>query len=142
MPYSDPDKQRVANRRAQAKHYQNNKQYYIDKAKERRLRIQQALRELKLTLKCAKCSEDHPACLDFHHDDPNEKEFSLARAASMGYSIERIKEEMAKCTVLCSNCHRKEHYAGDSAGEQKPVSYAGEAGSIPVPATNQHRGVV
>ncbi|MDQ6660237.1 MAG: hypothetical protein M3Z24_04640 [Chloroflexota bacterium] len=27
-----------------------------------------------------------------------------------GYGVERIKREVAKCTVLCANCHAKLHY--------------------------------
>jgi len=26
------------------------------------------------------------------------------------YSIDRIKKEIKKCDVLCSNCHREEHF--------------------------------
>ena len=61
-------------------------------------------------LKCEMCGENHPACLDFHHKDKKDKSFNVAIMASSGYSIEKIKEEIAKCIVLCSNCHRKEHY--------------------------------
>lgn len=30
--------------------------------------------DLKSSLKCESCAEDHPACLEFHHNDPAEKE--------------------------------------------------------------------
>lgn len=66
------------------------------------------LAEYKKTLSCTKCGENHPACLDFHHKDPSTKEFSISKMASN--SIERLKAEIAKCEVLCANCHRKEHY--------------------------------
>ena len=64
----------------------------------------------KATLWCAKCRESDPACLDFHHDDPNEKDLAIARAVNDGWSRERILAEVQKCTVLCANCHRKQHY--------------------------------
>jgi hypothetical protein len=77
----------------------------------RRKRLKKWLKELKSTLKCEKCGENHPGCLDFHHDDPNEKEISLSQAvAKKGWCEERMLEEIAKCTVLCSNCHRKLHW--------------------------------
>jgi hypothetical protein len=66
------------------------------------------LYDFKRTLKCAQCPEDHPACLEFHHE--GEKDFSIGRAVYDGVSVERIFEEIAKCTVLCANCHRKVHY--------------------------------
>lgn len=56
---------------------------------------------------CIRCGEDDLACLDFHHRDPREKEGHLGHIRR--FSIERIKAEIAKCDVLCANCHRKHH---------------------------------
>lgn len=57
---------------------------------------------------CTKCGETHIACLEFHHRDPKSKitEISLSVAR---WSINRIKTEIAKCDLLCANCHRKLH---------------------------------
>lgn len=46
--------------------------------------------------------------LEFHHIDPNEKEFGVGEN---GYtrSIEAIKKELDKCILVCSNCHREIH---------------------------------
>ena len=60
-------------------------------------------------IQCSKCSETHPACLEFHHRDPGKKNFLLSVAVAH-YSLERIQEEAAKCDVICSNCHRKLHW--------------------------------
>jgi hypothetical protein len=69
------------------------------------------IKEQKASLTCVECGEDHIACLDFHHRDPNEKDCTLAWAAiQKGWGKKRILEEMAKCDVLCSNCHRKLHH--------------------------------
>jgi len=59
-------------------------------------------------VKCSRCSETHVACLEFHHLDPNEKEFVIAKACQK--SLKTIQAEIAKCIVICSNCHRKLHY--------------------------------
>lgn len=56
---------------------------------------------------CACCSENDPVCLDFHHRDPETREFAIA--GSWSRSLERIEAELAKCIVLCANCHRKVH---------------------------------
>lgn len=46
--------------------------------------------------------------LEFHHKDPNEKDFGIA---AKGYtrSWEKVKEELDKCIMVCSNCHRELH---------------------------------
>ena len=65
---------------------------------------------MKSTLTCERCPENHPACIDFHHQDPTKKEVNIGEAFRLGYSKKRIEAEMEKCIVLCSNCHRKLHY--------------------------------
>lgn len=91
-------------------HYERNKAKYIKKAKERDHQIQNWWREYKKSLKCSRCSEDHPACLDFHHIDPLGKDNSVSRLIAMG-NKRKILDEVKKCEVLCSNCHRKLHYS-------------------------------
>jgi hypothetical protein len=67
----------------------------------------QAFHDWKKTLSCSKCSENHPACLEFHHLDPTKKEFVISAIKT---SKKKLTEELKKCIVLCSNCHRKLHY--------------------------------
>lgn len=94
------------------------RKWYL-KNKERRVAInakwqlknREWLKEYKKSLFCVRCGESHPACLDFHHIDPSQKKYAIAAIHTFS-SIEKIKEEIAKCIVLCSNCHRKEHYRG------------------------------
>jgi hypothetical protein len=67
-------------------------------------------KELKQGLSCGRCPEDHVACLEFHHLDPMKKDLCVGYMARKGYSKQRILEEIKKCEVLYSNCHRKEHF--------------------------------
>ena len=99
-----------------AKYWRN---YYNEKGKiahKKRTReyekaTTQKLHEYKKTLKCSVCGENHPATLDFHHNSPEEKEGNVSQLNSKkGWSFARILTEIEKCTVLCSNCHRKLHY--------------------------------
>jgi hypothetical protein len=60
---------------------------------------------------CVKCGETFLAALEFHHRDPAEKLFTVSRAFNDGRSIQEVLEEIAKCDVVCANCHRKEHYS-------------------------------
>ena len=90
--------------------YNRNKKKARDKVDERKQNIVEWFKEYKSTLKCEKCSENHPATLDFHHSIPEEKEHSISNMIRDGFSKENILKEMSKCEVLCSNCHRKHHY--------------------------------
>jgi transcription elongation factor Elf1 len=91
-------------------HYKEKTSYYVERQKRRRKKIKQEFIEFKKTLKCSRCSEDDFVCLDFHHIDPSQKEISIATAIHNSLSMEKIKQEVDKCIVLCSNCHRKEHH--------------------------------
>lgn len=58
--------------------------------------------------KCQLCGYDkHYKMLEFHHLDPNEKDFAISSKTSWGFS--RIEDELKKCAVLCPNCHREVH---------------------------------
>ena len=91
------------------KHYENNKKTYIDYANKKNKEIKEWFYEFKSTLKCERCDENHTACLDFHHKDPNEKDGNVTSLLVYN-NKKRILKEIDKCIVLCSNCHRKLHY--------------------------------
>lgn len=91
------------------KHYENNKDNYLKSSKNSREKAFKWYRDYKSTLFCKICGEDHPACLDFHHRNPNEKEFVISSSVN-ALKREKFLEEIAKCDVLCANCHRKLHY--------------------------------
>ncbi len=44
--------------------------------------------------------------MDFDHRNSNEKKFAISQSKRMG-SIEKTKTEIAKCDVVCANCHRE-----------------------------------
>ena len=50
-----------------------------------------------------KCKE----ALDFHHLDPNDKVEALGQMIRDQYSDKAILEEIKKCILICSNCHRE-----------------------------------
>jgi hypothetical protein len=94
----------------QRRWYERNRASVIAHNKENARLKRQWLSDYKKKLKCKYCPENHIACLDFHHRDASQKEINISRARTIGWSIERIKKEIAKCDVICSNCHRKHHY--------------------------------
>ncbi len=59
---------------------------------------------------CAKCGETRTWVIDFHHNNPAEKLNSVSVLKDKGVPFEVIKNEITKCTPLCSNCHRELHF--------------------------------
>ena len=77
-------------------------QYVIDL----RRRVKTALVEA-FGHKCAYCGlVDEPVLYDFHHLNPEEKEFGIG-SGSTTRSREAYFEEAKKCVLLCANCHRR-----------------------------------
>lgn len=62
---------------------------------------------------CEKCGESDPIVLDFHHYN-NDKKYSISKMIINCKSLDSILEEINKCSVLCSNCHRREHAKKDN----------------------------
>jgi hypothetical protein len=58
---------------------------------------------------CESCGEADPCCLSFHHRPGTAKAFKIADSASKRVSIKALQAELAKCEVLCANCHLKHH---------------------------------
>jgi CDGSH-type Zn-finger protein len=58
--------------------------------------------------KCVCCGEDDYRCLSFHHI--RDKYKGVSDMLNSGNGLKRLQEEIAKCIVLCENCHRAEHY--------------------------------
>ena len=46
--------------------------------------------------------------LDFHHKDPNEKDFGIA-ASGQTRSWTKLMLELDKCALVCRNCHAELH---------------------------------
>lgn len=67
------------------------------------------LEEYKRQGKCSKCGINDFRVLDFHHGESEGKDFNIS---DFRYRVgfERLKREVKKCSLLCSNCHRVEHY--------------------------------
>lgn len=68
--------------------------------------------DYKSHLKCSVCGENHPATLEFHHKDPATKILEIGTMVSSvpKFSKEKILDEINKCLVICSNCHKKLHW--------------------------------
>lgn len=81
---------------------------YIDA---RRERTKEFLDDYKMSHGCSACGyAECPAALEFHHLDPEDKKFGINVCSCHSRSMESVLEEIAKCDVLCANCHREKHW--------------------------------
>jgi len=49
------------------------------------------------------------AALEFHHENPDNKDFQLDLRSLSNRKWDAIVREAGKCLLLCSNCHAEEH---------------------------------
>lgn len=71
---------------------------------------------LKEGICCAKCGETKPYMLDFHHKDGEVKRFNIGEEAWRTLSVKKVRNEIKKCEVFCSNHHREFHYLNRESG--------------------------
>lgn len=58
--------------------------------------------------KCSQCGyKKCISALEFHHLNPLEKDFAISK--SNRTSFKKLKPELDKCILVCSNCHREIH---------------------------------
>jgi hypothetical protein len=65
--------------------------------------------KIKAERGCERCGEKDPCCLDFHHRNAATKAFPIGTKVHL-VGRAKAEAELAKCIILCSNCHRKLHY--------------------------------
>lgn len=60
--------------------------------------------------KCVLCGYNkYPAALEFHHINEKEKDYNLSNIIKGVELDSKVIEELDKCVILCSNCHRAYH---------------------------------
>ena len=92
-------------------HYLNNIGYYVLKARRRNNLIREKayayLGPYLLSHPCVDCGETDILVLEFDHRDRKMKGGEISHIIAGGASIEKIVNEVSKCDVRCSNCHRR-----------------------------------
>jgi L-lysine 2,3-aminomutase len=92
--------------------YPLHREQVVSNSKARRHELRDWYNNLRSSLQCERCGESHIACLDFHHISGKDR--AVSSMVVQGYSKKRILAEISKCVVLCSNCHRKEHWTSST----------------------------
>lgn len=93
-----------------AVHYEKYGDQYRSRARARKAIIkrlrQDQLYEYMSDKSCETCGVDDIRVLEFDHIEPSLKRFGIARAITNCYAWEEILLEIAKCRILCANCHK------------------------------------
>jgi hypothetical protein len=86
--------------------YLQNKKKILKKQRIRKQEQSNYINKIKSDSPCTDCKKFWPPyIMDFDHLPGSKK---LNDVASMKhYTIERIQQEIAKCELVCSNCHRE-----------------------------------
>jgi hypothetical protein len=89
-------------------HYSRNRQRYIDSARRRREKVVAERSAFLVSFlrdhPCVDCGETDPIVLEFDH--LRDKKFSIG-AGIRERPWKAVLDEMAKCEVVCANCHRR-----------------------------------
>lgn len=88
--------------------YPKNKAKHIALQKRRKVRLRNMIKNIKRYASCLDCGISGSRCpevLEFDHVK-GEKSTNIAWVAEKGYGAARLKAELAKCEIVCANCHR------------------------------------
>ena len=97
-------------RRTSKDHYRLNHDAYIHRNRRNnplhRKRNAAVVFEYLLLHPCVRCGESDPVVLEFNHKDPHAKTANISDMIRCGSSTVRLFDEIAKCEVMCANCHQ------------------------------------
>tara|TARA_R110000744_G_scaffold1725_3_gene6203 strand:+ start:4734 stop:5111 length:378 start_codon:yes stop_codon:yes gene_type:complete len=113
MPYKDPIKKAEYQRKYYSSWYKGNSEVQKKSTRERKRKIRAWYEEAKSNKNCLLCGisgKENPWVLEYHHRDSETKIREVSYMISNGYGKTKILEEIAKCDVVCANCHRGIHY--------------------------------
>jgi hypothetical protein len=83
------------------------KDYYRKYMPIRQKQNKDYLESVRRSSECLDCGETNAVLLQFHHRNGKEK---YVIGMYTRWSLNRLKEEIAKCDVLCANCHIIRHH--------------------------------
>jgi hypothetical protein len=91
--------------RAKHEHYLRNKGRYVKQSLDKKVKLKAIIDEAK-SVPCRDCGFRYPPyVMDFDHISGT-KIMDVSKLTRFG-SERKLREEIAKCEVVCSNCHRE-----------------------------------
>lgn len=108
MPIKDPKKRALYHKTyMRSVWYPANKVKHQKLIKRRKEEIVRFIRKYKTDRGCSVCGYNKSSeALEFDHVK-GVKSFDLGSSKSKSCSIEKVLEEIAKCEIVCANCHRE-----------------------------------
>jgi hypothetical protein len=123
MPLKDPEARRAYHREYMRTWYQRNKEIHMQRVLRVTRRQREFARQFVDNAKsrpCLDCGVQFPPCaMDFDHVRGTKvADLARLRLARGGWS--KLVDEIAKCEVVCANCHRLRTKLRREGGEVKP----------------------
>lgn len=123
MPYADRDT-RLAYIKAYRDHHTDARNR-TDYARKRREKLREAVRVIK-DAPCLDCGGHfHHSAMDFDHRPDEIKTWDINRLVTRNASIVAVMAEIAKCDLVCANCHRVRTWNRDHGDDGKPLPTSG-----------------
>jgi len=102
------EEKKAAKAAAQKRWYEKNKEKHVANAMARKKAQAEIarlhIRKVKEDSGCVDCKTKYPYyVLQFDH--LGDKEYTIADMVQSGYSVNTIDKEIAKCEIVCANCH-------------------------------------
>jgi hypothetical protein len=95
--------------RSRARYRQNPKDRLVSNERYKKY-LRDLINEHKKAGACIRCGIADYRVLDFHHRDPSQKKIGLNLAWKQHVGKQVILDEIAKCDLICANCHRILHW--------------------------------
>lgn len=95
-------------------HYQEHRESYIRRAKASNHLVIEAKRAIVARMRCQPCHDCRgtfpPYCMEFDHRSGRDatgrnSPEAIANAKNSNHSVSRLEAELARCDVVCANCH-------------------------------------
>lgn len=97
-----PHRSLEAGRESNSSYYQRNKEKFAERNRQRYNEFRKIIRATK-DVPCTDCGQKYPSYV-MQFDHLGDKSFTISQITRIS-SVTKLYEEIAKCEVVCANCH-------------------------------------